>query len=164
MQQIIHSLMTSRVHLYSVCRSAEGEDLRVLRIRNRLPLREFTCTHVCWKGPRVHFRQPVQNEHTEGLGLPITIQWNSQQETWDLGCPLFVIDSSLVPIWWLVYFWPPPHNPKNRDNTRDIAVFTTTHVILCIFSEPPHLEVHFTPNQTDNKGHSRLENDVNVNI
>ena len=123
--------MISRVHLYSVCRSAEGEDLRVLRIRNRLPLREFTCTHVCWKGPRVHSRQPVQNEHTEGLGLPITIQWDSQQEAWGLGCPLFVVDSALVPIWW------PGHRlvpwAKKRDNSRDIVFLELCHSVLFFF-------------------------------
>ena len=159
MQQIILSLMISRVHLYSVCRSAEGEDLRVLRIRNRLPLREFTCTHVCWKGPRVHSRQPVQNEHTEGLGLPITIQWNSQQEAWGLGCPLFVVDSALVPIWW------PGHRlvpwAKKRDNSRDIVFLELCHSVL-FFSEPPNPQVCLTPNQRENKKHSRLNQWDNI--
>ena len=159
MQQIIHSLMTSRVHLYSVCRSAEGEDLRVLRIRNRLPLPEFTCTHVCWKGPRVHSRQPVQNEHTEGLGLPITIQWNSQQEAWGLGCPLFVVDSALVPIWW------PGHRlvPWAKKETTVETLFSSNYVIVCyFFSEPPNPQVCLTPNQRENKKHSRLNQWDNI--
>ena len=81
--------MAPRVRLCGVCWSAVGEGSRVLRIRNRFPKSSpvhIQCTHVCWKGPRVHSRQPVQNEHTElkvkDCPSPYSETLSTRPETW----------------------------------------------------------------------------------